>query len=212
MRLCSRVILRSFRIAAARNIAPLSVDTPRLSGVTDPVPVPPFRPVDLSVRELLASYVAILDELRHRSVIRTRNSPLGDLAETLAQRAYGGKLAPNSEKSYDLLTSDGRRIQVKARTVDAADRRTQIFSAVRSWSFDAALFLLFDASTFDLIWARELTRDESQAVARVNEHTASSRIIVRDVARLGKEVTGIVTDAYNRIDEPTSGPEHVSLA
>lgn len=97
----------------------------------------PSVPTRRPFRELLASYVAILDELRHRSVIRTCNSPLGDLAETLAQRAYGGELAPNSAKSYDLLTSDGRRIQVKARTVEAADKRSQTFSAVRSWSLDA---------------------------------------------------------------------------
>lgn len=177
----------------------------------DLVPLPPFQPADLSVRELLASYVAVLDELRRRNLIRTRNSPLGDLAESLALRAYGGALAPNSEKSYDLLTSDDRRIQVKARTVDATDKRTQNFSALRSWDFDAALFLLFDAATYDLTWARELTCDETQALARANEHTASSRIIVRDVAAAGKDVTDLVGAAYERIDEPRVDPEIIRL-
>jgi hypothetical protein len=167
-----------------------------------PVPRPPFDPATLSVRQLLASYVAILDELLRRGLVRTRNSPLGDLAESLAVRAYGGSLAPNSEKSYDLVAAGGRRIQVKARTVRADDKRTQNFSAVRSWDFDAALFLLFDAATYDLVWARELDRDETQSLGRRVEHTNSSAVLVRDVAHAGADVTDLVRAAYDRIDEP----------
>ncbi|MDP4332013.1 hypothetical protein Q7F20_01395 [Curtobacterium sp. A7_M15] len=168
------------------------------------VPWPPFDPADLSIRELLASYVAILDELRRRGLVRTRKSPLGDLAESLAMRAYGGSLAPNSEKSYDLIADDGRRIQVKARTVRADDKRTQNFSAVRSWEFDAALFLLFDAATYDLIWVRELDRDQTQSLGRRVEHTNSSAILVRDVAHAGADVTALVRAAYDRIDKATA--------
>ncbi|MBT2504238.1 hypothetical protein [Curtobacterium sp. ISL-83] len=166
-----------------------------------PVPRPPFNPADLSVRELLASYVAILDELERRNLVRTRNSPLGDLAESLAVRAYGGTLAPNSEKSYDLIASDGRRIQVKARTVQSNDKRSQNFSAVRSWDFHAALFLLFDAETYDLRWARELDREETCSIGRRVEHTNSSAVLVRDVAHAGVDVTPLVGAAYDRIDE-----------
>jgi len=162
----------------------------------------PFEPEDLSVRQLLASYLAVLDELLRRGLVRTRNSPLGDIAETLALRAYGGALAPNSEKSYDLLTADDRRIQVKARLVDPRDTRSQMFSAFRSWSFDSALFLLFDASTYDLIWARELTREETEVIGRRVEHTNSTAILVRGVATSGTDVTERLAAAYDRIDEP----------
>lgn len=44
----------------------------------------PFRPQELTVRQLLASHVAVLYELLRRGVVRTRNSPLGNLAETIA--------------------------------------------------------------------------------------------------------------------------------
>jgi hypothetical protein len=162
----------------------------------------PFDPADLSVRQLLASSVAVLDELLRRGLVRTRNSPLGDLAESLALRAYGGALAPNSEKSYDLRAGDGRRIHVKARLIDPRDRRSQTFSAFRSWSFDSALFILFDANTYDLIWARELTSDETQAIGRRVEHTNSSAILVRGVASSGSDVTARLAAAYDRIDEP----------
>jgi hypothetical protein len=167
-----------------------------------PEPQAPFAPADLSVRELLASYVAILEELTRRGVIRTRNSPLGDLAETLAVRVYGGTLAPNSQRSYDLLSPDGRRIQVKARLVDPRDKRSQNFSAFRSWDFDLALFLLLDANTYDVIWARELTREEVQTIGRRVAHTNSSALLVRNVAVKGKDVTVPFGRALDLIDRP----------
>ncbi|QKS87189.1 DUF6998 domain-containing protein [Curtobacterium flaccumfaciens] len=165
----------------------------------------PFEPSELTVRQLLASYVGVLDELLRRGLVRTRNSPLGDLAESLALRAYGGALAPNSEKSYDLRRPDGHRVQVKARVVNPLDRRTQAFSAFRSWEFEEALFLLFDAATYDLIWARELSRDETISIGRRVEHTNSSTVAVRNVLRAGLDVTDLIRDAYERIDEPASG-------
>ena len=56
-------------------------------------------------------------------------------------------LAPNSEKSYDLTTPDGRRVQVKGRLFNPADSRSQTFSAFRSFDFDEALFRLFEATS-----------------------------------------------------------------
>jgi hypothetical protein len=170
---------------------------------------PPFEPSELTVRQLLASYVAVLNELLRRGLVRTRNSPLGDLAETLALRAYGGERAPNSEKSYDLRRPDGHRVQVKARVVDPLDKRTQAFSAFRSWDFEEALFLLFDAASYDLIWARELTRDETVGIGRRVEHTNSSAVAVRNVLRGGSDVTALMRDAYERINEPSSGSTSV---
>jgi len=160
----------------------------------------PFHPQELTVRQLLASHVAVLDELLRRGIVRTRNSPLGDLAETIALRAYGGTLAPNSEKSYDLTTHQGRRTQVKARLVDPSDRRSQNFSAFRSFDFDDALFLLFDATSYDLIWARVLTAEATRAIGRRVEHTNSSAIVIRNVAAAGIDVTTTVRAAYGSID------------
>lgn len=169
---------------------------------------PPFDPAALTVRELLASPVAVVDELLRRELIRTRNAPLGDLAESLAQRAYGGTLAPNSEESYDLLASDGTRIQVKARMVQPSDARSQTFSAVRSWNFDLALFLLFDAGSYDLTWARELTRAEAEPLGRRVEHTNSWAVLVRQVEGAGTDVTKRLATAYDRLDEPRAeGPQ-----
>lgn len=162
----------------------------------------PFELSALSVRQLLAAHISVLDELTRRGYIRTRNSPLGDLAETLAVRAYGGTLAPNSEKSFDLTTADGRRLQVKARLVDPGDRRSQAFSAFRSFDFDAALFVLFDSRSYDLLWARELTPEDVRALGHHTEHVRALAITTRAVASAGVEVTATLRSTYAQIDDP----------
>ena len=163
-------------------------------------PVLPFDPANLSIRQWLAGSVAVIDKLLRRGLVRTRNAPLGDLAESIALRAYGGELAPNSEKSYDLLIKDGTRIQVKARLVDPADRRSQQSSVFRSWNFDLAVIVLLDARTYDIIWARELTSVETQELERRAEHTNSSAVLVRQVATTGRGVSQSFIAAFDSLD------------
>lgn len=68
---------------------------------------------ELTISELLALSRRILAELRERGVIRTGNAPAGDYAELLVQRATDGELAPNSTKSWDVLTPEGDRLQAQ---------------------------------------------------------------------------------------------------
>ena len=70
---------------------------------------------DATTGELLTLSRRILAELRHRDVIRTGNAPAGDYAELLVRVATDGELAPNSQKSWDVRTPQGERLQVKAR-------------------------------------------------------------------------------------------------
>jgi len=106
----------------------------------------PVKLVDLngfSVRELFALHRATLHELRARGIVRSGNSPQGDWAELLVATAYSGQLAPNSEKSWDVRTGDGRRLQVKARVVeDGRPVGSKVTSPFRSWDFDAVVSVL----------------------------------------------------------------------
>ena len=84
----------------------------------------------LTNAELLALSGGALAELRARGVVRTANAPAGDLAERLVADAMGGELAPNAQKSWDVLVratvadAPAQRIQVKARVVtDSRQRR-----------------------------------------------------------------------------------------
>src|SRR3954451_10465145 len=99
----------------------------------------------MATGELLGLSRAILAELRRRGVIRTGNAPAGDYAELLVRVATGGQLAPNSQRSWDVLTPAGERLQVKARVVTSptahGERQLSVF---RSWDFDAVMIVLFD--------------------------------------------------------------------
>ena len=148
------------------------------------------RPLEsVPVTELLGRYAAILTELRERQVVRTANAPLGDYAEYLAHKFYGGTIEPNSKRSHDITADDGRLVQVKARTWGAKTSPSASFSAFRSFDFDVALLLLFDASTYALRWAREMTPDEVKATSRWSSHVNAHLLRVPLAERLGKDVT-----------------------
>lgn len=144
---------------------------------------------DHTTQELLAQYAAILVELKNREVVRTRNAPLGDYAEYLAQRAFGGTLLPNSEKGYDLLDSSGSRVQVKARTIGEGVRPSAKFSAFRSSGFDSALFLALDLGSYQIEWARLVPRQEVEDVARYSPHINGSSLRITKAAKMGDDVT-----------------------
>ncbi|WP_235213486.1 hypothetical protein [Amycolatopsis sp. MJM2582] len=131
----------------------------------------------------------ILQELHDRGVVRTRNAPLGDYAEYLTAQVYGGELAANSGKSYDLLAADGRRVQVKARAVGPNTRASAIFSVFRSFDFEIAVLITFESATYALRWAREVTAGEIKAAVRHDPHVNGHRITISRGARLGLDVT-----------------------
>lgn len=84
----------------------------------------------LTVRELLTLWARTLRELRDRGVVRTFNNPIGDIAEELVARHYGGKRGSFSQKTWDVVAGD-ELLQVKAlRRTGARTRRN--LSPVRS--------------------------------------------------------------------------------
>lgn len=150
-----------------------------------------------STPALLSQYAEILAELRARGVVRTSNAPLGDYAEYVALRAYGGTLAPNSAKSYDLLTIDERRVQVKARTVSLTTSPSAVFSVFRSFDFDVATLIVLDARTYGLQWAREMSPEDVRGASRWSPHVNGHLLQVRRAEKLGTDVTALFAPEFN---------------
>lgn len=152
----------------------------------------------LDTRTLLRRYAETLAILKERDVVRSRNAPVGDLAETLVKEAYKGHLAPPSQKSWDVELPDGTRLQVKSRVIDPEARGTQVYSPFRSWDFDRCVFVLFDANTYDVMRATEVPVTGVQSVARRAEWVAGDRVRVHaDLTHLegARDVTGILSKA-----------------
>ena len=144
------------------------------------MPPGPDALTKLSTGQLLALSRLILAELRHREVIRSGNAPTGDYAELLVRVATGGELAPNSQKSWDVQTTDGETLQVKARVVTnpriAGERQLSVF---RFWDFDACLIVLFD-DEFRVWKAAKLSSEQLEQNARFIEHVKGYRVMATD--------------------------------
>lgn len=99
---------------------------------------------DVPTRELFRTYREVLRELTRRRIVRTMNAPAGDYAEYLVAALVNGVLADNSEKSWDIKTPSGERLQVKCRVVQEGKRGQRQLSPFRTWDFDRAVIVLFD--------------------------------------------------------------------
>ena len=130
--------------------------------------------------------------------MRTNDAPSGQYAEWLAHRAFGGDLAPNSVKSYDLITPTGLRLQVKARVVRDPSKKSgeRQLSPFRSFDFDQALIILFDTS-YQV--RRAATLDASVVVleqSTESSHVNGRVLIARDsVLDLGVDMTSVMNAA-----------------
>jgi hypothetical protein len=156
----------------------------------------------VSLPELFARYGAILRELRRREVVRTNDAPAGGWAEYLVCKYLTGTPAPNSEKSWDVLTPDRGRIQVKARAVfDPLNRGQRQLSSLRSFSFDVLAVVLFD--DLHTVWrAVLLPVDEVRKHARADPHVNGHRLMATD-ALLNVVAATDITEDLRRVASAT---------
>jgi hypothetical protein len=122
----------------------------------------------LRTAELFKMYRGILRELTQRGIVRTMNAPAGDYAEYLVAALVGGELADNSEKSWDIRTADGERLQVKCRVVQEGKRGQRQLSPFRTWDFDRAVIVLCASVSHD--------RGETWMTHRISTPTTNSEL------------------------------------
>lgn len=158
-----------------------------------------YDPTGRTAGELLGAYTSILGELRARGLVRTNNAPIGDLAEYACAIVYGGVLALNSEKSYDLVAADGRRVQVKVRNMRADTSPSSVFSVIRSFAFDVCIFVLIDTESQRVRGAYEWTVEQVKDNSVHREHTNGATIRVNQVRRFGTDLTDAVDEAWQEM-------------
>lgn len=95
-----------------------------------------------NIRELWLKYNEYSNRLAE-ALGRTSNI-VGEYAEFLAHRHYGGKLLNISGASADIEAADGTRYQVKSRKLKGTT--TTQLNVIRSWDFDYLVVILFDAN------------------------------------------------------------------
>jgi len=135
----------------------------------------------LSDRDLLRTYVEVMELLRARKVVRSSNNPCADYAETLVARALGLTLAVKSRKSFDGVDRRGRRIEIKSRRVTAHNPSRQL-SAIRGLpdrGFDLLAAVLFRPD-FSVWKACLIPHAQVESASTFVARTNSWRFLLRD--------------------------------
>ncbi len=129
---------------------------------------------------LFSLYRAILSELKSRGMVRTENAPAGDYAEYLVATALGGQMAPNSEKSWDVLGNNGERLQVKARVVSDPVQPGQLqLSPFRSFGIDSAVIVLLSATDYAVFRASKVPCHVVESCAIHRQHVNGKVLFAR---------------------------------
>ena len=157
-----------------------------------------FNLENLTTKQLLQLENQVIEHLLERGLVRTRNKPIGDLAEAAVSLALGGTLAANSKASFDFEIGD-KRVQVKALQLssDRAISKFQ-FSAFREpFGFDTCVFVVFDNNS-DIDLAIEVGVPEIKMLGRFSSHTNSYTIRYIQILELGEDKRGDVTELVQR--------------
>ena len=126
---------------------------------------------NLEIKELLKLQATVIDELKKRGVVRTRNNPVGDYTEWLVAKSLCLELADNSAAGYDAIDEKGARYQIKGRRITAENKSRQL-SAIRNYEgneFDYLVAIIFN-EYYDIIEARLAPHEVVGSYAKYREH------------------------------------------
>ena len=136
----------------------------------------------LSIPELLLVHGAVLEELRKRSVLRSKNNPTGDYAEWLVSTRLKLTLKGNSTKGFDATDGTGTRYQIKARRVTPENPSTQLglIRNLEEREFDFLIAVVFDAN-WHVIRAAKIPHEILGTLATFRSHTNGYVMHLRQV-------------------------------
>lgn len=126
----------------------------------------------MGIKQLLQTQANIIQELKKREVVRTKNNPVGDFTEWLVAQAYDLELANNSKAGYDAVDTAGTKIQIKGRRV-TADNPSRQLSAIRKYEkkdFDELIAVIFDED-FNIELAVRMPHEVIGDYSRFSNHS-----------------------------------------
>ena len=126
---------------------------------------------EFTISDLFKYFADILDELKERSVVRTRNNPVADYAEWLIARSLGLTLERNSRAGYDAINNRGERFQIKSRRLDPTNKSRQlsVIRNLRNNEFDYLIGVLFEKN-FAVKEAYKIPHEIIEKYTRFSKH------------------------------------------
>lgn len=151
-----------------------------------------------TISELLSLHGAVLDELKSRGIVRSKNNPTGDYAEWLVSARLGLALETNSAKGFDATDSQGLRYQIKGRRVTPDNPSTQlgVIRNLDSHDFDFLIAVVFDRD-WTVLRAAKIPHSVVSTLAtfrpHVNGHVMHLRPTVLDVHGV-EDISAVLRD------------------
>jgi hypothetical protein len=100
-----------------------------------------------TIKNLLKLHSEVINELRHRNVLRTHNNPVGDYTEWLVAKCLKLNLESNSSSGFDALDDKDVRYQIKGRRITPNNKSRQlgVIRNLNQEKFDILVAVIFDA-------------------------------------------------------------------
>ncbi len=141
----------------------------------------------LTTSQLFCCFADMLDELKARKVIRTRNNPVADYAEWLVAQKLGVLLEHNSKRGYDAVDNKNHICyQIKSRRLDLTNKSRQLSTIrnLKNAEFDYLIGILFN---------RDFTLKEAYKIPHgVIEAYKIPHGIIEKHSRYSKHVNGYI--------------------
>lgn len=106
----------------------------------------PLNFENLTDLQVLRRWFEVIGELQRRGMVWSGKSPIADYAEYLVAKYYGVEPIKGANPGHDLVTKDGRRVQVKARRYAEGSIPSHFgeFSKFGDHRFDDVVVVLFE--------------------------------------------------------------------
>ncbi|MCY4249078.1 MAG: hypothetical protein OXC82_01375 [Rhodobacteraceae bacterium] len=129
--------------------------------------------------ELLALHMDIMEDLRQSDVIRSTNTPTGDLAKFIFFRPFHGNKHQIHRKALMLETSFGNRYQIKGHRLHRQNTSRQPSIIHEFSSFEILAAVLF-GEKFDVECAILIPKEVVQKRSKFVGHTNGFRFMLTD--------------------------------
>ncbi|OQB93128.1 MAG: hypothetical protein BWX82_00666 [Parcubacteria group bacterium ADurb.Bin115] len=97
---------------------------------------------NLTTKNLLELYANIVEELRSRKIVRTKNNIVADYAEYLVAKNLNLELMPNSNKHFDAIDNKTNyKFQIKSRRITNYNK-SKLLGVVRDLDFTGFDYLV----------------------------------------------------------------------
>ena len=157
-------------------------------------------------QDLLVLFGEVLDELKRKGIVRSRNNPVADYSEWLVAKALGLNLQPNSNSGFDAIDSKGTKYQIKGRRTHPSNKSRQlgVIRSLKDKKFDFLIGVIFDKD-FSVLEAykipHHLIKDNSRFSAHQNGHILILRgniLSVKGVERIDRQLNDYMMYADNK--------------